>query len=58
MKINTKAFRRAKLWEQDCRPTGHVPTQAEMMAEHLDLDANTRTLLETAIEDDAVNNLY
>ena len=54
----SKAFRRAKLWEDDYRPTGHVPTLAEMMGDHLELDADTTTMLEGAIEDDAVNNLY
>ena len=54
----SKAFRRSKLWEDDYRPNGHVPTLAEMMAGHLELDADTTTMLETAIEDDAVNNLY
>jgi PPOX class probable FMN-dependent enzyme len=54
----SKAFRRSKLWEADYRPGERVPTLAEMMSGHLALDQDMMTLLDAAIEDDAVNNMY
>jgi PPOX class probable FMN-dependent enzyme len=54
----SKAFRRSRLWQQDYRPTDQVPSLAEMMAAHLELDAATTDMLEAAIEDDAQNNMY
>lgn len=54
----SKAFRRSRLWQQDYVPTEQVPTLAEMMASHLQLDKDTTDMLEAAIEDDAHNNMY
>ena len=54
----SKAFRRSKLWQDDYLPKGKVPTLAEMMADHLQLDADTTDMLEAAIADDAANNMY
>ncbi len=54
----SKAFRRSKLWQDDYLPTEKVPTLAEMMADHLQLDADTTGMLEAAIADDATNNMY
>ena len=54
----SKAFRRSKLWQDDYLPTQKVPTLAEMMAGHLQLDAETTSMLEAAIADDASNNMY
>ena len=54
----SKAFRRSKLWQDDYLPKDKVPTLAEMMADHLQLDADTTNMLEEAIADDAANNMY
>ena len=54
----SKAFRRSKLWQDDYLPKDKVPTLAEMMADHLQLDADTTNMLEAAIADDAANNMY
>jgi PPOX class probable FMN-dependent enzyme len=54
----SKAFRRSKLWQDDYLPKDKVPTLAEMMADHLQLDADTTGMLEAAIADDAANNMY
>jgi PPOX class probable FMN-dependent enzyme len=54
----SKAFRRSKLWQDDYRPTAKVPSLAELMSGHLQLDSDTEAMLETAIEDDARNNMY
>ncbi|WP_170287228.1 MSMEG_1061 family FMN-dependent PPOX-type flavoprotein [Halioglobus maricola] len=54
----SKAFRRAKLWQADYLPDSDVPTLAELMSGHLQLDDDTTNMLEFAIEDDAQNNMY
>lgn len=54
----SKAFRRSKLWEQDYASREGVPTLAEMMAGHLDLDESTTAELDQGIEDDAKNRMY
>ena len=54
----SKAFRRSKLWQEDYRPDGRVPTLTEMMAGHLQLDEETTSFLDAAIADDAQNNMY
>lgn len=54
----SKAFRRSKLWDTDYIPTGSVPSLAEMMGNHLQLDNETSEVLEKAIEDDAKNRMY
>ena len=54
----SKAFRRSNLWQQDYVPQEKVPSLSEMMSGHLQLDQATTDMLETAIEDDAQNNMY
>lgn len=54
----SKAFRRSKLWQSDYLPKTSVPSLAEMMSGHLQLDAGIVDMLDAAIEDDARNNLY
>lgn len=54
----SKAFRRSKLWQSDYQPQVCVPSLAEMMSGHLQLDSETTSLLKIAIEDDAPNNMY
>ena len=54
----SKAFRRSKLWQPDYLPVDKVPSLAELMSGHLQLDADTTDMLESAIEDDALNNMY
>ena len=54
----SKAFLRSKLWQQDYVPQEKVPSLSEMMSGHLQLDEATTDMLETAIEDDAQNNMY
>jgi PPOX class probable FMN-dependent enzyme len=54
----SKAFRRSKLWQPDYKPAQKVPTLAEMMSAHLQLDSETTEMLEGAIDDDARNNMY
>ena len=54
----SKAFRRSKLWQDDYRPKGKVPSLTEMMSGHLQLDNETLELLDAAIEDDAKNRMY
>jgi PPOX class probable FMN-dependent enzyme len=54
----SKAFRRSKLWQPDYLPKEKTPSLAELMSGHLDLDKDTTDMLESAIEDDATNNMY
>ena len=54
----SKAFRRSKLWQSDYLPKGKVPSLAELMSGHLQLDEDTTNMLSTAIDDDAQNNMY
>jgi PPOX class probable FMN-dependent enzyme len=54
----SKAFRRSKLWQSDYLPNGKVPSLAELMSGHLQLDEDTTNILKAAIEDDAQNNMY
>ncbi len=54
----SKAFRRSKLWHADYQPQDTAPSLAEMMSGHLHLDDETTSMLESAIEDDAQNNMY
>lgn len=54
----SKAFRRSKLWQADYRPEGTVPSLAQMMSGHLQLDGELVGMLEGAIEEDAKNNMY
>ena len=54
----SKALRRSKLWKPDYLPKNKVPSLAELMSGHLQLDSDTSDLLEAAIADDAENNMY
>ncbi len=54
----SKAFRRSRLWQSDYQPQVKSPSLAEMMSGHLQLDDETNSMLEFAIEDDAKNNMY
>jgi PPOX class probable FMN-dependent enzyme len=54
----SKAFRRSRLWQSDYRPAGKVPSLAELMSGHLHLDDATTSMLQGAIEEDALNNMY
>ena len=54
----SKAFRRAKLWQDDYLPKARVPSLVEMMSGHLQLDKDTVEMLEAGIADDVVNNMY
>jgi PPOX class probable FMN-dependent enzyme len=54
----SKAFRRSKLWDPDYLPKTRAPGLAEMMSGHLQLDDDTTSMLEAAIQDDAQNNMY
>jgi PPOX class probable FMN-dependent enzyme len=54
----SKAFRRSKLWQSDYRADAGVPSLAELMSDHLGLDAQTTEMLELGIDDDARNNMY
>jgi hypothetical protein len=54
----SKAFRRSKLWQSDYLPKDKVPSLAELMSGHLQLDEDTTNILKAAIEDDAQNNMY
>jgi len=54
----SKAFRRSKLWQPDYQPQVRAPSLAEMMSGHLQLDDETTSMLEIAIEDDAEKNMY
>ena len=54
----SKAFRRSKLWQSDYLPKTKSPTLTELVSVHLQLDEETTTMIESAIEDDAQNNMY
>jgi PPOX class probable FMN-dependent enzyme len=54
----SKALRRSKLWQQDYVPENKVPSLAELMSGHLQLDNDTTSMLKAAIDDDAHNNMY
>jgi PPOX class probable FMN-dependent enzyme len=54
----SKAFRRSRLWQSDYWPKDKVPSLAELMSAHLQLDVDTKSMLNAAIEDDACNNMY
>jgi PPOX class probable FMN-dependent enzyme len=54
----SKAFRRSKLWQSDYLPKDKVPSLAELMSGHLQLDEDTTNMLRAAIEDDVQNNMY
>jgi PPOX class probable FMN-dependent enzyme len=54
----SKALRRSRLWQEDYKPEEKVPSLAEMMSGHLQLEPEIKDMLEGAIEDDARNNMY
>ena len=54
----SKAFRRSKLWQSDYYPQDRAPSLTELMSGHLQLDDETASMLDSAIEDDAKNNMY
>lgn len=54
----SKAFRRSRLWQSDYQPKQKVPSLAEMMSGHLQLEPDITEMLEGAIEEDARNNMY
>jgi PPOX class probable FMN-dependent enzyme len=54
----SKAFRRSKLWQTDYQPREKVPTLVELTTAHLNLDADTTSMIDYAIEDDVRNNMY
>jgi hypothetical protein len=45
-------------WQPDYRPQGQVPSLAQLMSGHLQLDLELIGMLEGAIEEDAKNNMY
>ncbi len=54
----SKAFRRSKLWSDDYVATDGVPTLAEMMSGHLDLDAAMTNELDEGIKQDVQTRMY
>ena len=54
----SKAFRRSKLWSEDYKAKEGVPTLAEMMSGHLDLDQAVSKELEEGIEEDVQTRMY
>jgi predicted pyridoxine 5'-phosphate oxidase superfamily flavin-nucleotide-binding protein len=53
----SKAFRRSKLWQSDYLPDAGVSSLAELMSDHLGLDAATSQMLELGIDDNVRNNM-
>jgi PPOX class probable FMN-dependent enzyme len=54
----SKAFRRSRLWSKDYVTKDGVPSLAEMMAEHLDLDQSLSNELDEGIENDVKTRMY
>jgi predicted pyridoxine 5'-phosphate oxidase superfamily flavin-nucleotide-binding protein len=54
----SKAFRRARLWQDDYVTRDGVPTLAEMMSEHLALDDATSAELDLGIQADVDTRMY
>ena len=54
----SKAFRRSKLWSKEYATKEGVPSLAEMMAEHLNLDQSTSNELDQGIELDVETRMY
>ncbi|MDP6376492.1 MAG: hypothetical protein QF921_14725 [Pseudomonadales bacterium] len=54
----SKAFRRSKLWQDDYVAIEGIPTLAEMMSGHLDLDDATSEILKEGIRDDVRTRMY
>jgi PPOX class probable FMN-dependent enzyme len=54
----SKAYRRAKLWQDDYKPKEKPPTLAELMSDHLGLDEAMSRELELGIENDVKERMY
>ncbi len=54
----SKALRRAKLWAGDYAVKEGVPSLAEMMAAHLDLDPEMSDVLDEGIREDVETRMY
>lgn len=54
----SKAFRRSKLWQDDYVAHEGVPTLAEMMSGHLNLDKEMAAQLDAGIEADVQTRMY
>ena len=54
----SKAYRRSKLWENDYRPNDRVPTLAELMSDHLQLDLGLSKELDDGIASDVRERMY
>ena len=54
----SKAYRRSKLWENDYKPNDRVPTLAELMSDHLQLDQGLSKELDDGIASDVRERMY
>ena len=54
----SKAYRRSKLWENDYQPNDRVPTLAELMSDHLQLDLGLSKELDDGIASDVRERMY
>jgi PPOX class probable FMN-dependent enzyme len=54
----SKAFRRSKLWQDDFVARAGVPTLAEMMSGHLQMDPALAAQLDEGIENDVKTRMY
>tara|TARA_E500000331_G_scaffold344114_1_gene379929 strand:+ start:452 stop:1072 length:621 start_codon:yes stop_codon:yes gene_type:complete len=54
----SKAYRRSKLWENDYKPNDKVPTLAELMSDHLQLDQGLSKELDDGIASDVRERMY
>ena len=54
----SKAYRRSKLWENDYKPNDKVPTLAELMSDHLQLDKGLSKELDDGIASDVRERMY
>ena len=54
----SKAYRRSKLWENDYKPNDKVPTLAELMSDHLQLDLGLSKELDDGIASDVKERMY
>jgi PPOX class probable FMN-dependent enzyme len=54
----SKAYRRSKLWENDYKPNDKVPTLAELMSDHLQLDLGLSKELDDGIASDVRERMY
>ena len=54
----SKAYRRSKLWENDYQPNDRVPTLAELMSDHLQLDLGLSKELDDGIASDVKERMY